>query len=71
MEKHACIDEYLPPRDRYQVLKTHIWWNPKIQGIGLGFSRNRVAQLDRHGLVTIQNIWDFKNNQLLQESGIS
>jgi hypothetical protein len=53
----------LPLQDSYQVLNTCLWWHPKIQGIGFGFSKNRVAHLDISGLYLIQNMGGFKNNQ--------
>jgi hypothetical protein len=33
---------------------------PKIKGIGHGFSMNKVAQLVRSGLSSIRDIWDLE-----------
>lgn len=55
----------LPPQDMYQVLNTHIWWNPDIQVIGFGVSSNQATQLDRNGLGHIRDLWDFENNKPL------
>ena len=46
----------LPPQDRCQVTNTHFCWNLYIQGIRNGFSRNKVVQLDRNGLMGIRNL---------------
>lgn len=53
----------LPPQDRCQVTNTHFCWNLYIQGIRNGFSRNKVVQLDRNGLMGIRNL--KKKNQPL------
>ena len=53
MLTHVTI---LPHWEEYHILDTHSWWNYGIQGIGYGFSRNKVAQLNRNGLNYIGNI---------------
>lgn len=48
----------LAPTNWYQIRQTNLWWNSEIQSIEYGFSKNRVAQLNKNGMCTIQDLWD-------------
>lgn len=63
MGKYArTCDDFITTRWLpYQVLKTHIWWNPNIKGIGYGISNNQGAKFDRKALSYVRK-WEFKLN---------